>query len=112
MPTPSLWSINFPSSGLRIALGDGLGQHRLEGARVGADEFVSLLAVLEDHECGHGADAELLADVRELIDVDLDEVDLAELRPVRKPVCARPVVSICPVLRRGESAGSLLVEQR
>jgi hypothetical protein len=31
---------------------------------------------VEDHEGGHGADAELLAQVGDLVDVDLDEVDV------------------------------------
>lgn len=56
-------------------VGDGLGQ----GRRVGTDDLVGLLAVLEDEEGGHGADAELLAEVGDLVDVDLDEVEVLVL---------------------------------
>lgn len=46
----------------------------LEGIGVGTNDLLDLLAVLEDHECGHGANTELLGDIWDFIDVDLDEV--------------------------------------
>jgi hypothetical protein len=41
--------------------------------RVGADDGLELLAVLEQLEGGHGADAQLLGDVRHGVNVDLVE---------------------------------------
>ena len=62
---------------------------RLDGSkqrlRVGADNLVDLLAVLEDEEGGHGADSELLGYVGDLIDVELDKVCASVL--LREPVC-------------------------
>lgn len=46
---------------------------------VGAHDLSDLLAALEDDEGGHSADAELLRDVGDLIDVHLDEVCGGEL---------------------------------
>ncbi|ROV99465.1 hypothetical protein VMCG_06300 [Cytospora schulzeri] len=46
-----------------------------QGWGVGANELVDLLAVLEDVEAGHGADAVLLRQVGQRVDVDLGEVD-------------------------------------
>lgn len=51
----------------------------LDRRGVGANNLLSLGAILEDHEGGHGADAELLAQVGDLVDVDLDEVDVGVL---------------------------------
>lgn len=55
----------------------------LQGRRVGTDHLGNLLPVLEQQESRHGADAQLLGDVRHGVDVDLDErrvgVGLAEL---------------------------------
>ena len=48
-----------------------------ESAGVSADELVGSLAVLEDEEGRHGADVELLGDFGDLLDVELDEVNLA-----------------------------------
>jgi hypothetical protein len=45
----------------------------LEGLGVRADDLADLLLVLEEQEGGHGADAELLGDVGDLVDVDLVE---------------------------------------
>lgn len=45
----------------------------VDGRLVGADNFTDLLAVLEDDERGHGADAELLRHVRHFVHVDLVE---------------------------------------
>lgn len=57
-----------------------LGSNDLEEARgVGTDELGGLLAVLEDDEGGHGADAELLGEVGKGVDVELGEVHLGLL---------------------------------
>lgn len=56
---------------LQVVL-DGL----FESFLVGTDDLADLLAVLEEHECGHGADTELLGDVGDLVDVNLVEGDL------------------------------------
>jgi len=64
----------FPQEGfsaLQVVL-DGL----FESLLVRTDDLADLLAVLEEHERGHGADAELLGDVGDLVDVNLVEVDL------------------------------------
>lgn len=45
----------------------------LESLRVGTDDLSDLLAVLEEKEGGHGADAELLSNVGDLIDIELVE---------------------------------------
>lgn len=45
----------------------------LDGVLIGADDLGNLLAVLEDDEGGHGADAELLRHVGHLVDVELVE---------------------------------------
>ena len=45
----------------------------LEGGGVGTDNGGDLLAVLEEHEGGHGTDAQLLGDLGELVDVNLVE---------------------------------------
>lgn len=50
-----------------------------ESVGVGTDQLVGLLAVLEQHEGGHGADAKLLAQLGEVIDVDLGEEDILVL---------------------------------
>jgi hypothetical protein len=65
----------------------------LESGRVGADDVLDLLAVLEEHEGGHGADAELGGDLAHLVDVDLVElglrVVLAELGDLGRDRLAR-----------------------
>jgi len=45
----------------------------LEGGGVGTDDGGDLLAVLEEHEGGHGTDAQLLGDLGELVNVNLVE---------------------------------------
>lgn len=45
----------------------------LEGSGVGTNNGSDLLAVLEEDESGHGADAELLGDLGNLVDIDLVE---------------------------------------
>jgi hypothetical protein len=47
--------------------------------RVRAHDLGELLAVLEQLECGHGANAEFLGHVRDVVDVDFDEVGAGEL---------------------------------
>lgn len=45
----------------------------LESLGVRANDFLDLLPVLEQQEGGHGADAEVLGDVGDLVDVELVE---------------------------------------
>lgn len=45
----------------------------LEGLGVGTDDLADLLAVLEQDEGGHGADAEFLGDLGDLVDIELVE---------------------------------------
>lgn len=45
----------------------------LEGLGVGTDDLGDLLAVLEQDKGGHGADAEFLSDIGDLVDVNLVE---------------------------------------
>lgn len=45
----------------------------LESLGVGTDDLSNLVAVLEEEEGGHGANAEFLCDVRDLVDVKLEE---------------------------------------
>lgn len=68
---------------------DGLDKQALESRGAGTDELVGLLAVDKDLEGGHGADAELLGELGEVVDVDLGEVDVLELLVVGVPVIER-----------------------
>ena len=45
----------------------------LEGRGVGTNDGSNLLAILEEHESGHGADAQLLGNLGELVNVNLVE---------------------------------------
>lgn len=45
----------------------------LERLWVGTNDLADLFAILEQDECGHGADAEFLGDVWDIIDVELVE---------------------------------------
>ena len=45
----------------------------LESLGVGTDDLGDLVTVLEEQEGGHGADAELLSNVGDLVDVELVE---------------------------------------
>ena len=54
----------------------------LQDGRVGTEELIDLLAILEDGEGGHGADTELLGKVGELVDVELGEVNALVLGPL------------------------------
>jgi hypothetical protein len=56
----------------------------LNGLGVCAHNLTDLLAVLEEDECGHGADAELLCNVGDLVDVKLVEAGFGVL--LREPV--------------------------
>ena len=66
----------------------------LERPLVGADNLADLLAVLEEQKGRHGADAELLRDVADLVDVDLVEPGLrvlvAELGDLGRDHFTRP----------------------
>lgn len=54
---------------------------------VGAHELVDAVAVLVEDEGGHGADAELLSEFGEVVDVELAKVDLVlELGVLGPPV--------------------------
>jgi hypothetical protein len=46
----------------------------LQRGRVSADNLADLLSVLEDDECRHGADAKLLRNIGDFVNVDLNEV--------------------------------------
>lgn len=48
----------------------------LNSCRVGTDNFLDLLAALEEQKRGHGANAQLLGNIRALVDVELDELDV------------------------------------
>lgn len=52
---------------------------RFDGLGVRADDLTDLLAVLEEYESGHGADAELLRNVGDLVDIELVEACLGVL---------------------------------
>jgi len=58
---------------MMIALSDDRLDGGVEGGRVGADDILDLLAVLEDEESGHGADGVLLGGLGDLVDVNLVE---------------------------------------
>lgn len=46
-----------------------------QGRRVGADNVPNLVTVLEEQESGHSAHSQVLAQLGELVDINLDEVD-------------------------------------
>jgi hypothetical protein len=52
---------------------------RLQRLRVRTHDLIQLLSVLEDEECGHGADTEFLRYVGDLVYVELDEVCAGEV---------------------------------
>ena len=68
------WSCPSPS-----LCGSRLGDHLLEGGRVGANNLASLLLVDKGEEGGHGADGLLLGDLGDGVDVNLGKVDTGEL---------------------------------
>lgn len=49
---------------------------RLDSLWIRAHNLIDFLAVLEQQESGHGADAELLGEVGDLVHVDLVESDV------------------------------------
>lgn len=51
----------------------------LDGLGVCADDLTNLLAVLEEDKGGHGADAEFLGDVGDLVNIELVEARLGVL---------------------------------
>ena len=67
-PLPRLCSPSTLSLDSKTLLDGGL-----ERLGVCADDLLDLLLVLEEQEGGHGADAEVLSDVRDLVDVELVE---------------------------------------
>jgi len=94
-----------------------LGDERPNRSGVGTDDLVGgQLAVLVDDKGGHGGDAELLAQLGKLVDVDLGEEDVLELVFLGHPVCARSrnwlaktmysYLSIRPCLYGGGGAGA------
>jgi hypothetical protein len=52
---------------------------------IGADDLALLMAVFEGEDCGHGGDAELLAQFGEMVDVDLAEEDVLVLFLLGQP---------------------------
>ena len=66
----------------------------LQRPLIRAHDLADLLAVLEEQERRHGADAELLRDVADLVDVDLEELGvrvlLAELDDLGRDDLAGP----------------------
>lgn len=66
-------------------LSDDLLDGGVEGGRVGADDLLDLLAVLEDEESGHGADGVLLGGLGDLVDVNLVEARVGVV--VGEPGC-------------------------
>jgi hypothetical protein len=61
------------SSGLAGASFDVLLDDSLQSFGVGPNDLLDLLAVLEEEEGGHGADAEALGDVGEFVDIEFIE---------------------------------------
>lgn len=59
---------------MHLSLAEVLLDGSLEGLGVGANDLTDLLTALEEQEGGHGADAELLGDVGNLVDVELVEL--------------------------------------
>lgn len=70
---------SIPSSTKPLLLLNGILNSSQKRLRVRAYDLSGLLAVLEDQEGGHGADAEFLRDVRDVVDIELDEVCGGEL---------------------------------
>lgn len=58
---------------LRTNLSRGLLNSSLKSDRIGTNDLLDLLAVLEEQESGHGADGVLLSDLGDLVDIDLVE---------------------------------------
>ena len=59
---------------MHLSLAEVLLDGSLEGLGVGTDDLADLLAALEEQEGGHGADAELLGDIGDLVHVELVEL--------------------------------------
>jgi hypothetical protein len=60
-------------------LSDVLSDSSLKGRRVGTNNFVNLLAGLEEHESGHSTDTEVSSNFSEVVDVDLVELGILEI---------------------------------
>lgn len=84
VPPMPLLPLLFPKTTTLHVLLDG----GLKGDGVGADDLANLLAVLEEHEGGHGADGELLRHLGNLVDVELVEAGVGVLvgEPVEKSI--------------------------
>jgi len=59
---------------LKLRFFDGSFNSSFQRPGVGTDHLTDLLAALEDEESRHCADAEILSDIRNFVDVELDEV--------------------------------------
>ena len=66
--------VTLSSNVLHLLALDDLFNGGLENLWVGTDNLGDLLLALEDQEGWHGADAELLSDIWDLIDIKLGEV--------------------------------------
>lgn len=64
----------------------------LESSGVGTNDGSNLLTILEEDESGHGADAELLSDLGDLVDIDLVEAGAGVGRG--HPVLVRARISL------------------
>lgn len=62
-----------------VGASDGALDSSLQSLRVGTHDLLNLLAVLEDHEGGHGANTQLLSNIGNLINVDLVEFGIGVL---------------------------------
>lgn len=76
------------NNSLQVLLDGGL-----EGLGVGTDDLADLLAVLEQDEGGHGADAEFLGDLGDLVDIELVEAGVGVR--VREPFFWGRVLLAC-----------------
>lgn len=72
-------SLNLTTNQLSLGLSGELLDSCKESLWVCADDLGDLLAVLEDDECRHCSDTEVLSNFWDFVDVDLDEVDTGEL---------------------------------
>lgn len=77
---------------------------------VGAHQLAGLLAVLEDEECGHGADAVLLCQLGELVDVDLGVVHVGVLLGPLNDLGGNGLAGTAPCGKEVDEDGLVLVE--
>ncbi len=69
-----LSSIIFPLANHLSGRSGDLLNNSLKRLWVSTNNLINLLSVLEDEERWHGADADLLGNIWDVVDVDLDEV--------------------------------------